>query len=135
MGSENSKEINKFHKEEILTILVVVFVLSIVLLPNNYFFSRTKILMSIAVLYCICRLKMPGWISLVMTYSFWIYATHGKLLSAVQIICTKTIEQSNMVVLVEYLFLPVFIVVICVLFGKLTQKCYPRIYSILTGGR
>ena len=124
-----------FAKKKITLTLSVVFVLLIALLPDGYFTERTKTLMAAGLIYFASRVLRCKWISLITAYSFWIYATHGKLLSIIQITSVKMLPQSGTVILVEYLVLPLVVISICMAAGIIVHRLCPKLYSTLTGGR
>ena len=112
-----------------------------VFLPTGYCTERIQAILAVALLYLACkaldRSKKPKCkcLSVIKVYSFWIYVTHGKLLSIFQILCTKVFTQSGGMVLAEYLVLPLIIIAICLMVGIGFQRIWPRAYSILTGER
>lgn len=139
MGTIKVKNIRAYKSKELITILIASDILGIVILPDSYFIARTKVLMATGLLYLVCRFVRGNrgckWLQLIRTYSFWIYATHGKLLSIMQIVSRKVLTQSDTIVFVEFLVLPVVVISLCVMLGIVVQRLCPRIYLALTGGR
>ena len=67
--------------------------------------------------------------------SFFIYAFHGKLLSALQIVSVKVFPHSVILLFAEYIILPVIVIVVLVIISVMMKKHMPTCYGILTGGR
>lgn len=139
MGSIEAKNVKGFISKKMSIFLSIIFILGIVVLPDNYYLTRTKILMATALFCFICTFVSKNreykWLQLVATYSFWIYATHGKFLSIIQILSTRALNQSDGIIIIEFLIFPVVVILICITLGSTIQKLYPNIYSTLTGGR
>lgn len=55
MGTTEAKKANVFISKRIFAVLTIIFMLGIVVLPDNYYLARTKILMATALLYFTCR--------------------------------------------------------------------------------
>lgn len=135
IGKGEIKLQNAFSKKEVTVTLLVVFVLLIALLPDGYFTERTKKLMAAGLPYLVSRVLRCNWINLITDYSFWIYVTHGKLLSIIQITSVKMLPQSGTMILVEYLVLPLIVISLCMAAGIIVHRLCPKLYSTLTGGR
>lgn len=139
MGAIEAKNEKFFISKKMSTFLTIIFMLGIVVLPDNYYLTRTKILMAIALLYFICRFICENreykWLQSITSYSFWIYATHGKLLSILQTMSIRVLTQSDGIILAEFLIFPVVVILICITLGTAVQKLCPQVYSVLTGGR
>lgn len=139
MGAIEAKNEKFFISKKMSTFLTIIFMLGMVVLPDNYYLTRTKILMAIALLYFICRFICENreykWLQSITSYSFWIYATHGKLLSILQTMSIRVLTQSDGIILAEFLIFPVVVILICITLGTAVQKLCPQVYSVLTGGR
>ena len=139
MGTTEAKKANVFISKRIFAVLTIIFMLGIVVLPDNYYLARTKILMATALLYFTCRFMCENreykWLQFITSYSFWIYATHGKLLSILQTMSIRILTQSEGMILAEFLIFPVVVILICIILGTAVQKLCPHVYSVLTGGR
>lgn len=72
---------------------------------------------------------------MISQYSFMIFVLHGKLLSIIQILCTRMIVQNNLILCVEYILLPMIVITIVILVSKFLSKRVPNMYRFLTGGR
>lgn len=68
-------------------------------------------------------------------YSFSIYVMHGKLLSILQIIMVKTIPQTTLTIIIEYLILPSIVIGICVFVSKIMSHVMPKVYALAIGNR
>lgn len=139
MGAIEAKNVKVFIIQKMSIFLFITFMLGIVVLPDNYYLTRTRILMATA-LFCftcifVCKNREYKWLQLVASYSFWIYATHGKLLSIIQTLSTRALNQSDGIIIMEFLIFPVIVILICITLGSTIHKLYPNIYSALTGGR
>lgn len=139
MGAIEVKNVKILISKKMSTFLTIIFILGIVVLPDNYYLTRTKTLMAIALLYFTCRFICKNreykWLQFVASYSFWIYATHGKLLSIIQTMSIRAVTQSDGIILAEFLIFPVVVILICITLGVAVQKICPHMYSVLTGGR
>lgn len=67
--------------------------------------------------------------------SFFIYAFHGKILSAIQILTTKIFVTNSVVLFMEYLGLPLIVISILIISSELLKKKGPVMYRLITGGR
>ena len=109
----------KFQNELISRIAVLIY------MYFTYWFAKKTI-----------HLKVPKMIiASITTYSFWIYLTHGKLLSILQIIVSKIAYENVVVAYLGYFILPVVTIGICVLVGKIMKKFAPKVFDILVGNR
>lgn len=139
MGAIEAKNVRIFISKKVSTFLTIIFMLGIVVLPDNYYVTKTKTLMATALLYFICRFICENreykWLQSITSYSFWIYATHGKLLSILQTLSIRVLTQSDGIILAEFLIFPVVVILICITLGTAVQKLCPHVYSVLTGGR
>lgn len=72
---------------------------------------------------------------LISKYSFCIYLFHELNLTILKKLCYKLLPQYQVIQLLEYIALPIFIIVCCILFSILLERCAPRLYGVLTGGR
>lgn len=65
--------------------------------------------------------------------SFSIFAIHGKVLTAMQIICAKCFGVGNAFLLAGYFILPILVIAVCIAIDTLLRKT--PVYIILTGNR
>ena len=68
-------------------------------------------------------------------WTFMIYATHEMTLYSLKKLCFRLLPTEPVWLFMEYLFLPVVIVIGCSVAGAIFQKMAPRLYSIATGAR
>lgn len=68
-------------------------------------------------------------------YTFFIYAFHEYSLRIIKKLMARFFLQTALVQLLEYVFLPVLIIIISIIVGKLFGKIWPKLYSLVTGGR
>ena len=67
--------------------------------------------------------------------TFIIFVAHEMTLSSLKKICFKLLPTEPLWLLTEYIFLPVAVICMCVIVGKIFKKVAPGIYSISTGAR
>lgn len=67
--------------------------------------------------------------------TFFIYAAHEMTLSSFKKICAKILPRTSVSALLQYLFIPVVIVIICIVADRLVQKITPKIHKVITGSR
>lgn len=68
-------------------------------------------------------------------YSFIIYVFHEMNLSMLKKLSLLVFPQTILVQLLEYLLIPVIIIIGCIIFGVILQKISPKFYSVVTGNR
>lgn len=68
-------------------------------------------------------------------YSFMIYVLHGKMLSIAQIVCVKIFGQNDIILAVEFIFLPALIIAVVTGIAAILNKMLPKVYRFLIGGR
>lgn len=107
---------------------------------QNELISRIAVLIYMYFAYWFAKktihLKVPKMIiASITTYSFWIYLTHGKLLSILQIIVSKFAYGNVVVAYLGYFILPIVIIGICIFVGKIMKKFVPKVFDILVGNR
>jgi hypothetical protein len=68
-------------------------------------------------------------------YAFWVYATHGVVIAAMIKISVKIMPMDNGWLLVHYFLVTVLCISILVFFGIIFKKIFPKLFSVLTGGR
>lgn len=79
--------------------------------------------------------KICGRIVWLSKYSFIIYVFHEMNLSMLKTLSLIVFPQTILVQLMEYLMIPVIIIIGCIIFGVILQKISPGFYSIVTGNR
>lgn len=68
-------------------------------------------------------------------YSFIIYVFHEMNLSMLKKLSLLVFPQTILVQLLEYMMIPVIIIIGCIIFGMILQKISPKFYSLVTGNR
>lgn len=68
-------------------------------------------------------------------WTFIIYAGHEPALTALRKLCAYFLPRVPIVMLVEYLLLPIFMIVVCVTGGYILHRYLPKIYGLITGER
>jgi hypothetical protein len=68
-------------------------------------------------------------------YAFWVYATHGIVIAAITKLSIKIMPMNGGWLLVHYFGGALFCIFILVGIGVIFRKVFPKIFSILTGGR
>ncbi|MBX9785585.1 MAG: acyltransferase [Chitinophagaceae bacterium] len=81
--------------------------------------------------WCMSR-KWFLWIS---AFSFMIYALHVPLINYTHQLILPHIQSIPFYRLLDYVFLPLLIVLLCIAVGALLRKLLPNVYGVLTGGR
>ena len=104
-------------------------------LPEGHFYNPTKILLAVSMIFIVCQKWHSNKILQFGTYGFWIFATHGKLLSIFQILYTRVLPKTDLNTVIGYFILPILTICICVIIGDMLKKKLPQIYFYLTGGR
>lgn len=70
-----------------------------------------------------------------MPYSFAIYVIHGKLLSIIQRLMVRIFPQTTLVIMLEYLFVPIAVIMGCILLAKILSYISLPLFSVATGNR
>ena len=68
-------------------------------------------------------------------WTFVIYAGHEMTLASIKKLCLKLLPTTPAYLFVEFLFLPIFVIIGCSIVGKILKKNMPKFYSLLTGTR
>ncbi|MCR5222291.1 MAG: acyltransferase [Lachnospiraceae bacterium] len=68
-------------------------------------------------------------------YAFFIFAFHEFYEAMIKKIVMEVLPQPGIVQLLEFLLLPLLIVMLCILAGQLFEKLLPKTYAVLMGGR
>jgi surface polysaccharide O-acyltransferase-like enzyme len=76
--------------------------------------------------------KILSWLE---QYAFWVYATHGIVIAAMIKISIKIMPMNGGWLLVNYFGITLLCIFILVCIGIIFRKIFPKIFSILTGGR
>ena len=67
--------------------------------------------------------------------SFFLYAIHGNILAATAVLLSQYIPHTPTCSLLLYFAVSLFIIIFSLLAAHILQKIFPRVYSLLTGGR
>ncbi len=70
-----------------------------------------------------------------MSYTFFIYSSHLFVLSMLKLLFRKNLPETELFALLNFLLLPVIALVIIILIANLLKKGFPKLFSILNGGR
>lgn len=81
------------------------------------------------------NLKENKWLSKLSTFTFFIYVFHEPSLNIVRKLIVVVLGKNSTGYLISYLFSPFIFVFSAALIGLLLQNKFPKIYSILVGGR
>ena len=87
---------------------------------------------------CLTDFKADKWnkvLLFISSYSFSIYLFHELSLSFLQKICARLLPTSATAQLLEYLLIPIFIIIVILIFSSALKKACPRLYGIITGNR
>jgi hypothetical protein len=68
-------------------------------------------------------------------YAFFVYAIHGIALIIMQKLSVKIMPMHDGWILLQYFSVTIIGIVIFVLLGVLVSKLFPKLFTILTGGR
>jgi fucose 4-O-acetylase-like acetyltransferase len=76
--------------------------------------------------------KIFSWLE---KYAFWVYATHGIVIVVLIKISVKIMPMNDAWLLIHYFIVTLLCILILLCIGILFRKIFPKIFSILTGGR
>jgi fucose 4-O-acetylase-like acetyltransferase len=76
--------------------------------------------------------KILSWLE---QYSFWVYATHGIVITAMIKLSVKIMPMNGVWLLVHYFVVTLLCIFILLGIGIIFRKIFPKTFSILTGGR
>jgi hypothetical protein len=68
-------------------------------------------------------------------YAFIVYALHGVVLPQLQKLMVRIIPMYGGFLFIEYFCVTILGIMVCLVFGIIFRKMFPKIYAILTGGR
>lgn len=122
--------------------LYVVLVGSAVWLHNTafgYTLNHITILCGVLCFFRFSRLfvesKRKAWYMRFARHSFFIFAFHEMLLTIVTKLMVRNVVQTTGVQLVEYVGIPLLIIVVCVLFSMFVGRYLPFVYYVVSGNR
>lgn len=72
---------------------------------------------------------------IIFRYSFFIFATHTKLLGLLQMIASAVLPNKVFILILDYFLLPCITIPICCLCATGIKRIAPRFYGLITGGR
>ena len=64
-----------------------------------------------------------------------IYVAHEMTLSSLKKICFKLLPTEPICLLMEYILLPVVVIIGCSIAGAIFKRITPKLYSVATGAR
>lgn len=68
-------------------------------------------------------------------WTFMIYVAHELTLTSLKKICLRLLPTEPIWLLIEYIFIPVVVIIGCSIVSAVLKRIAPKIYSILTGAR
>jgi fucose 4-O-acetylase-like acetyltransferase len=68
-------------------------------------------------------------------YAFWVYATHGIVIAAMIKVSVKVMPMNGAWLLVHYFIVTLLCIFILICAGVAFRKLFPKVFSMLTGGR
>ncbi len=68
-------------------------------------------------------------------YSFFVYAFHEYMEAFLKRGIMSILPQTAVIQILEYILLPVFVVSICLVTGKIARTWMPKLYALVCGGR
>lgn len=74
-------------------------------------------------------------LSSALGYSFFIYLFHEPVFNIIKKIPIRLFGDSEPVLVLLFLINPIIMAAVAVVTAKVVQKCLPKLYSILVGGR
>jgi hypothetical protein len=76
--------------------------------------------------------KILAWLE---QYAFWVYATHGIAIAVMIKLSVKIMPMNGGWLLVHYFIVTLLCIFILLGIGIIFRKMFPKVFSILTGGR
>jgi len=76
-----------------------------------------------------------SWFVWLSAFAFMIYAMHTPLVAYAIDVSLKLLHPVPGGQILAYVFLPLFIIGLCIGVGTLLRSCIPKVYGLLTGGR
>lgn len=70
-----------------------------------------------------------------MSYSFMIYAFHVPILYYLMLSINKSLVSFQYHRFITYIFVPLFVIILAIVFGFCLKKISPKIYAVITGNR
>lgn len=145
----SEKNINKYSvwikkrltPKYLLILYIPILIVDIALHEWAYYMPihRVSILLGLLFWYSIAvwqtKLKVSMFIDVISSYSFGIYIFHEMNMSIFQKICGKFLPATIGWQILQYLFIPVIILICCLILCFLLKNFLPQIYKVLTGAR
>ena len=79
--------------------------------------------------------KIYAGLTTLTPWVFVIYAFHEPAMSALKKLCFKILPVTSLYLFIEYLLIPIIMIVGCTIFGYILKKIVPKLYGIATGER
>jgi fucose 4-O-acetylase-like acetyltransferase len=114
--------ISLFFKEKVIIISAINIIVGII-----FFIKLSLQFIQVDTIY-----KLLAWFE---KYAFWVYATHGIVIAAMIKISVKIMPMNGGWLLVHYFIVTLLCIFLLVVIGIGFRKIFPKIFSILTGGR
>lgn len=76
--------------------------------------------------------KKVLWLS---EWTFIIYVFHELTLTSIKKLCLRLLPGEAIFLLMEYIFIPIFVIICCIILGIILKKTMFKLYVITTGGR
>jgi surface polysaccharide O-acyltransferase-like enzyme len=111
-----------FFKERVVIISAINIIIGIMFfIKLSYTFVKTE--------------KTYSILSWLEQYAFWVYATHGIVIAAMIKISVKIMPMNGGWLLVHYFGITLLCIFTLVCIGIIFKRVFPKVFSILTGGR
>lgn len=83
----------------------------------------------------VCNKQVKEKFLSISKWTFMIYAGHEPLLTSLRKLCAYFLPRVPFIMLIEYIFLPLIMIFVCIVAGIILKRFMPKIYKILTGER
>ena len=106
-------------------------------MTKNYLAYQLTIMFYLLGTFFMCRrlVRKKRWIGFCkkfIPFVFMIYVLHGKILSILQILYSKVLLSTSMIIM-GYFLIPFVCIFICCAFAVIYRKLLPKLYSIFIG--
>ena len=124
----------------ILSVLYFAFLLlDFIYTKSDYQLQFHRISMALGVVFwysCITNLLVSNkYILKISKHTTFIYFFHELLLTIIKKMCFKLFPINVCLLTIEYIFIPLFVCVVCIIFSIFLRKKTPLFYNLLTGNR
>lgn len=130
--------IAKPFSKVLVLVVCVAWLVSCFAFPCFWPIHRYNTLLGILVIWHLCKflsVRLSKWMLAASAYAFFIYVTHPFLIKPMKVAIAHYCQGNEMMALASYFVLPIIVVTIAMVLGKVLSKRIPVVFGVVMGGR